>query len=313
MIGLNESNSYFCAIVKDADSGEYFSYFTDDAFKTNNKFIQIGESNIYAVRNTYKDDNNSEGKFILDNPFHFTFRRETGHNGYYNFFDTYEFIKDYPSNSEYEKNQNGEWYGTGFAIADGYILTNFHVTNGANQIKIRGIKGNKERSYKGMVIANDKIHDLSIIKITDKDFDGFGDIPYQIGKATVDVGDNIFVLGYPDIETMGEEIKLTEGIISASSGYKGSESMYQISAAVQSGNSGAPLFKDDGVIIGVVCAKHSEAENAGYAVKISYLYSLINKEDLRIKPSGNGIKSEKLSKMVRKVKDFVYVIECSGK
>jgi hypothetical protein len=111
---------------------------------------------------------------------------------------------------------------------------------------------------------------------------------------------------------MGEEIKLTDGLISATTGYKGSETMYQISAAVQPGNSGGPLFNSDGAVIGIVCAKHEGAENANYAVKVSYLYNLINSSNLGIDISGNDkVKSKKLSKKVKKLRNYVYLIECS--
>ena len=112
---------------------------------------------------------------------------------------------------------------------------------------------------------------------------------------------------------MGDEIKLTEGIISSSTGYKGNNALYQISAAVQPGNSGGPLFNENGVVIGIVCAKHSDAENANYAVKISYLYSLLNSSDLGIKLPDNNVNEKKLSNIVKKVKDYVYLIECTSK
>ena len=113
---------------------------------------------------------------------------------------------------------------------------------------------------------------------------------------------------------MGEEVKLTDGIISASSGFKGDESMYQISAPVQPGNSGGPLFNSDGTVIGIVCAKHADAENANYAIKVSYLYSLVNGSDLGIKmPDNNKLKTKTLSKIVKQVEPFVYLIECSSR
>ncbi len=164
-----------------------------------------------------------------------------------------------------------------------------------------------------MVVASDKDHDISIVRIIDKNFNGFGNVPYSIGKEIPDVGESIFILGYPQVDTMGNEVKVTEGVISASSGYKGDSSMYQISAAVQPGNSGGPLFDEKGSAIGIVCAKHSDAENVNYAIKISYLYSLINSSNLNIKLTNNRIKEKKLSKIVKKVKDYVYLIDCSSK
>lgn len=315
-IGLNGTHSEFYAIVKDDRIDGFRAYCVDGSNKHwVNKFVRIGETNDYAILKIDKDnDYSSEGRVTLEEPSQFEFRLEQGHNVWNNFFVTYEFIRDYPPISEYEKIQKAEWSGTGFAIADGYVVTNYHVTKGAKSIRIKGINGDMSESYKSFVVASDKEHDISIIKVVDKDFEGFGTIPYNIGKVTVDVGDDVFVLGYPMTATMGEEIKLTDGKISAASGYKGDESMYQISAPVQPGNSGGPLFNSDGTVIGIVCAKHADAENANYAIKVSYLYSLVNGSDLGIKmPDNNKLKTKTLSKIVKQVEPFVYLIECSSR
>lgn len=315
-IGQNDTESKFCAITFDEfTNGFRVDYLDDSNQYWVNKFVKIGNSNSYAIQKIDKDnDYSKEGRVSINDFNNFDFRLDLGHNNYYNFFATYEFVRDYPTVTEMEKFQRAEWTGSGFAIADGYIVTNYHVTNGAKTIRIKGVNGDMEEAYKGFVVASDKEHDLSIVKIVDKDFEGFDAIPYKIGKTTVDVGDDIFVLGYPMTQTMGEEVKLTNGVISAASGYKGDASMYQISAAVQSGNSGGPLFNEDGAVIGVVCAKHAGAENANYAVKVSYLYSLITSSNLGIDISGNDkVKGKSLSKQVKKIKDFVYLIECSSK
>ena len=317
IIGLNNSNSEFYAILRNENTNDFKVMCVDKpGYLWKNKFVNIGESNIYAIMSNSDDEDkySSEGRITLEDPTQFEFRLEQGHNVWNNFFVTYEFIRDYPPISEYEKVQKAEWSGTGFAIADGFIATNYHVTSGAKTIRIKGINGDMSESYKGFMVASDKEHDISIIKVVDKDFEGFGTIPYNIGKVTVDVGDDVFVLGYPMTATMGEEIKLTDGKISAASGYKGDESMYQISAAVQPGNSGGPVFNSDGTIIGIVCAKHADAENANYAIKVSYLYSLVAASNLGFDIAGkNQIHGHKLNKMVKEIKNYVYIIECSSK
>lgn len=315
-IGLNNTKSTFYAIAKTEDENTFMAHCIDGTNRAwVNQFVKLGETNNYAIVKRDKDsDYSSEGRVTIDNPEEFDFRLEQGNNGYYNFFVTYEFVRDYPAMSEYEKIMKAEWTGSGFAIADGYIATNYHVTSGANTILVRGINGSMNNRLKGYVVASDKEHDISIIKIVDKDFESLGKIPYGVGKSIVDVGDNIFVLGYPMTDTMGEEVKLTDGIISASSGYKGDVSMYQISAAVQPGNSGGPVFNSEGNVVGIVCGKHSSAENANYAIKTSYLYSLINSANVGITPAReNRIKDKELSKKVEQLKNYVYIIECSSR
>ncbi len=121
------------------------------------------------------------------------------------------------------------------------------------------------------MIVKDEHNDLAVIKIIDIDFTTFGALPFNVSKSKVATGDDVFVLGYPLRASMGDEIKLTSDIISSRTGFKGDVTSYQISAPIQPGNSGGLLMNKNGDIIGVVNAKHSNAENVSYAIKVSYL------------------------------------------
>lgn len=205
-----------------------------------------------------------------------------------------------------------KWSGTGFALKNGYILTNHHVIDDANTIDIYGIGGDFTRSYKAKVIGSDKVNDLALLKVSDSDFKGFGNIPYSFKSKISDVGEDIYVLGYPLTATMGEEIKLTNGIISAKTGFDGDVSQYQISAPVQPGNSGGPLLDYNGNVIGVICAKHRGAENVTYAIKTSQVRNLIESvSDLSILNTTNQITGKTLKDQVKLVNKFVYIIKCS--
>jgi len=122
----------------------------------------------------------------------------------------------------------------------------------------------------------------------------------------------VFVLGYPLTTTMGDEVKLTTGVVSSLSGYEGSRVQYQISAPVQSGNSGGPLFDYCGNVIGIVSAKHVGAENVSYAVKAKYLTTLVNTIGVQnVLPLVNILDGKRLTEIVRLVKSKVCYIECS--
>ena len=177
-------------------------------------------------------------------------------------------------NSPYTHQQPSSWSGTGIAIDTRYIATNHHVVDGATNLAIYFPESDKR--YKAEVIVVDREHDLAIIKVTDSGFAGFNNIKYGFKVDVEDVGMGVFVLGYPLVQSMGTEIKLTTGVVSSRSGFQGDKSQYQISAPVQPGNSGGPLFNDDGELIGIISAKHTEAENASYGVKLSYLKLLAN-------------------------------------
>jgi S1-C subfamily serine protease len=109
---------------------------------------------------------------------------------------------------------------------------------------------------------------------------------------------------------MGDEVKLTNGIISSKTGFQGDVTSYQISVPIQPGNSGGPLFDENGNIVGIINAKHAQAENASYAVKTTYLTNLI--ESLPNPPTTqtvNSLENKKLSQQVETVKIFIYIIE----
>lgn len=228
------------------------------------------------------------------------------------------YLKMYPTAS-----QNGnestvtapsQWSGTGFALSDGYIVTNFHVVDGAKSISVLGVKGLYNIEFGADVIATDKINDLAIIKINDSRFSGFGAIPYRVKTSTSEVGEDIFVLGYPLTTTMGEEIKLTTGVISSKTGFQGDVSLYQISAPIQPGNSGGPLFDGSGNLIGIVNAKHQGAENVGYAIKTSYLRNLMESATSQnFLPTNNSISGQALTGKVKSIKNFVFMIKCSNR
>lgn len=113
---------------------------------------------------------------------------------------------------------------------------------------------------------------------------------------------------------MGDEIKLTTGIISSKTGFQGDVSLYQISAPIQPGNSGGPLFDKNGNLIGIVNAKHEGAENVGYAIKTSYLKNLIESSiSTSILPNNNRISRLPLTEKVKSLKNFVYFIKCSSR
>jgi len=200
--------------------------------------------------------------------------------------------------------------GTGFAISsNGLIVTNNHVIEGATKIEILGINQNFNYGYSVEVLLKDENSDLAILKINDPKFSSFGPIPFSIRPNLADVGENVFVLGYPLTLTMGTEVKLTNGIISARTGFQGDISSYQISAPVQPGNSGAPLFDNQGNLIGIVNAKNIQAENAGYAVKVNYLKNLIELMNTPISlPANNVLTNKSLPDKVKVLRNFVFIV-----
>ena len=200
-----------------------------------------------------------------------------------------------------QEQQPSSWSGSGIALGTKVIATNNHVVDGATHLYVY-FPETKTR-YKAETISVDATNDLALVRITDPSFHGFPSIQYGFKKDVEDVGTEVFVLGYPRVDTMGEEVKLTTGVVSSRSGFQGNQSQYQVSAPVQPGNSGGPLFNDSGELIGIVSAKHTDgAENVSYAVKLSYLNDLVLRSGERIDLDKNSqIVSQKLSEKCKAV------------
>ena len=156
--------------------------------------------------------------------------------------------------------------GSGVIISeDGYIVTNNHVIEDANEITVT-LKSGKD--YKATLVGTDEKTDIAVLKINAK-----GLTPATFGDSTsVAVGEQIVVIGNP-LGSLGGSV--TTGIISATDREIEVENMtmtlLQIDAAVNPGNSGGALFNLNGELIGVVNAKYSseEVEGLGFAIPIN--------------------------------------------
>src|SRR5690554_105799 len=206
--------------------------------------------------------------------------------------------------------KDGEGQGTCFLISsDGYFITNFHCIENAKEITVKGIDGDFTTKYGATVVASDPSNDLALIKISNKNVK-FTNPPFSIRSNGVAQAEKVYALGYPKAEAMGEEIKITEGIISAKSGVQGDISKFQISAAVNSGNSGGPLIDEEGNLIGIIYAKSSIAESAGYAIKASYLETFLkNVDDFNFPVLTNLIKDKSLPQKIEILKRNIYILE----
>lgn len=231
------------------------------------------------------------------------------------FLQRYTHVKMYPLESDIIENKKEKIKkkstGTGIAISsDGYIATNYHVIENASSIKVRGINGSFATTYPASVVIVDKNNDLAIIKVDNSSLPTLGQLPFTIKSSSSNVGESVFVLGYPLTATMGEEIKVTNGIISSRSGFQGDITTYQISAPIQPGNSGAPMFDKDGNVVGIVNAKHLNAENVSYAIKSNYLLNLVDASPkIIVLPTKNILQGKQLPEQISIVKKYIYLIE----
>lgn len=218
-----------------------------------------------------------------------------------------------------EKNRaknNSEWKSnaTGFFINEkGYLATNYHVIEDAKVIQVEYFQKGIKKTYLAKVIVTDKQNDLAIIQINDSKFKKLPSIPYVFSSGIKDVGSDVFALGYPMINVMGEEIKFTDGKISSKTGIEGNITLYQISVPIQAGNSGGPLFDNKGNLVGVTSSglnrKTFNSENVNYAIKSIYLKSLIDvMPEKIILPKNVGIYNKILTEKIKTLSDYIAII-----
>ena len=107
---------------------------------------------------------------------------------------------------------------------------------------------------------------------------------------TVANGVAITVIGYPLAFELGDDPRVTDGIVSAQSGYEKDPTRYQISAPIQPGNSGGPVLGPEGSVIGVAVSvlSGSDVQNVNFAVKNAYLKLLLESAGVRYRTLDGG-------------------------
>jgi serine protease Do len=167
--------------------------------------------------------------------------------------------------------------GSGFLLDnEGYIVTNNHVVEDADQIKVRL---SDESEYDATIIGRDPKTDLALIKIDapSKDLK-----PLELGDSdTIPVGSWVVAIGSP----FGLEQTVTAGIVSAKGRIIGSgpyDDFIQTDASINPGNSGGPLLNLKGEVVGINTAIVASGQGIGFAIPINMAGGIIS----QLKDSG---------------------------
>lgn len=168
--------------------------------------------------------------------------------------------------------------GSGFFIAPDIIVTNSHVLN--NETNISYYQNGIEHHATPVFVSVQ--NDFAILKGDSLEAPVFR----LLRSDEYSVAAPVFVLGYPLSDVLGNEIRITNGIVNSLSGLDGDSNTLQISAPIQPGNSGGPVVTDDFGVIGVassklsdayvIAAKNTIAQNVNFAIKsdlVSFLAS----------------------------------------
>ncbi len=168
-------------------------------------------------------------------------------------------------------------FATGFFITeDGFLITNQHVIEGVNKVRLITSAG----LISAAVVKVDSANDLALLKADGK----FSTLSVTTSRA-VKLGSSVATVGFPNIGLQGFAPKLAKGEIASLTGAADDARCFQISVPLQPGNSGGALVDERGNVVGVISSKlnASEAlrtngmlpENVNYAVKSSFLLSFL--------------------------------------
>ena len=199
--------------------------------------------------------------------------------------------------------------GTGFMIdAKGYLVTNAHVARNAKTVVVQNKKGD---NFNARVVFTDFAKDLVILKIEDDSFKTLTPLPYGISKASSDLAESIYTLGYP----RNDEMVYGQGYLSAKTGLNGDSLSCQITIAANPGNSGGPVLNHNGEVIGVLSTRQVSAEGVVFAIQSKYIHSVINelkKADTSVKvkvPASSSLKGMDRTQQVKKIEDYVFMVK----
>jgi len=207
---------------------------------------------------------------------------------------------------------SAEYGGTAFLLdSKGYLITNFHVLDGADSVNIENRKGT---SFKTTVVYTNKAYDLAILKVEDSSFKMNAKSPFILSNQKPKLSEPVFTMGYPR-----DEIVYTEGYLSAATGYEGDTLNYQVSMAVNPGNSGGPVLDSKGNVIGILSAKQNMADGVAFAVRSTCLYELAKdpKVDSLLHNILNPVKGHKQNSLAgltraqktEKIEDFIFMVK----
>ena len=177
--------------------------------------------------------------------------------------------------------------GSGFFVSNsGDIITNHHVIEGCNVVKVN-FKGS---GIEAKTIAIDKVNDIAILKAKIKP-----DKVYSVSNEDVSLLEDVIVAGYPLGKKVSSAIKTHKGVVTSLAGAGDNYSNFQTDATINQGNSGGPIMNQKGNIVGIAVATWVEegVQGVHFGIKSSTLKTFASANGLRFLPPNNRDLSNK--------------------
>ncbi|MCH5325265.1 MAG: trypsin-like peptidase domain-containing protein [Eubacterium sp.] len=169
--------------------------------------------------------------------------------------------------------------GSGFAVGENIIITNAHVALGA---EVYFVYTDDQQEYEAYLVAYDRERDLAALAVGDDVT--LKPLPLR-DHMEMNVGDEVYAIGSPK----GLYYTLTKGVISTMEREIDGSVFLQHDAVTYGGNSGGPLFDDEGNIIGVTSYKAADVDGLSFAIPATDVVTFLNSIGLETDENGNVI------------------------
>jgi len=193
-----------------------------------------------------------------------------GPNGQEDFQEFFERFFGGPQGEMPEMDQKRQALGSGFLIGDGFALTNNHVIEGADEIRVKLSDG---REFDAKVTGRDPSTDVALLKLQGDEAKKLTGV--KLGNSDgLEVGDYVVAIGNP----FGLSHTVTSGIVSAQGRIIGAgpyDDFIQTDASINPGNSGGPLFNLAGEVVGINTAIIARGQGIGFAVPVNMVKDLL--------------------------------------
>ncbi|HTE13906.1 MAG TPA: tetratricopeptide repeat-containing serine protease family protein [Burkholderiales bacterium] len=197
-------------------------------------------------------------------------------------------------------------YGSGVVVSDaGDIVTNEHVINNCARIRIQPL------GIAVKLVAKDARNDLALLRAESADL-----MPVKLRAGrNVRLGDDIIAIGYPLKGVLSSGAVVTTGIVNAMSGMNDDTSAFQISATVQPGSSGGPIFDRSGNLVGIVRARllsttQANPQNVNFGINLATVSNFLDTHSVNYPTAQVSVKPAETADLVEHARKSTVQVEC---
>lgn len=196
-------------------------------------------------------------------------------------------------------------HGTAFLISeDGFFLTSKHLIEGKRIVDLQ--QKDLGLTFEAKVIYSDSILDFAILKSSIKTALNFEAVPFELVKESPELGDAVFTLGYTK-----RDIVYTQGVVSSETGFESDSVYYEVSLPSNAGHSGAPLFNENGNLVGIITAHLSDKQAVTYILRPDYIQNRVDdlSDSLQMDLSTNYSKRNASTKrLIKLYRPFIFEV-----